>query len=181
MTGLFISAPPSPTFVQPTLSPPRAGRNGLSLCDAPVACDVDALLGEPFPHEELERRPGAAPCIEHPVDLPLREEAVVGLARLGPVGELRQPPQAQRQLGALLDRALEPFLPHRHVEAGLAQRARERAERVPVQRLGRHLPAALVEVARARDAAELLAELAQELQQLLARREPARDEPGLAL
>src|SRR5205085_1060660 len=41
--------------------------------------------------------------------------------------------------------------------------------------------AALVEVARARDAAELLAELAQELQQLLARREPARDEPGLAL
>ena len=52
---------------------------------------------------------------------------------------------------------------------------------MPVERFRRHLAAAVVEVACGRHPADLLAQLAQELQQLLGRREPARHEPRLAL
>src|SRR5436309_90244 len=92
---------------------------------------------DPLAHEELERRPGTAARVEHAVDLPLREERVVQLARLGPVGELREPPELPGERDALLDCPLQPLLPHRHVEARLTERVRERAERVPVERLGR--------------------------------------------
>ena len=50
----------------------------------------------------------------------------------------------------LIDGALQTLLPHRDVEAGLAQRARERAERVPEQRLRRHRALARIQVARRR-------------------------------
>src|SRR5204863_8223961 len=98
-----------------------------------------------------------------------------------PVGELRQALQPARELHALLDRALEPLLADRHVEPGLAQRLRERAEGVPVERLGRHRAATVVEVLRRRRSAELLPQLAQQADELLARREAAWHEPGLAL
>ena len=138
------------------------------------------LVTQPLADEELERRPGRRD-VEHPVDLPLAEQAVVLLPCALPVVHLRQASEPERQLGALLDGALEPLLPDRHVEARLAQRVRERAERVPDQRLRRHRPAPLVEVAGGRRPAELLAQLAQQPQQLLPRHEAPRHEPGRAL
>ena len=71
--------------------------------------------------------------------------------------------------------------PTGHVEPGLPQRGRERAERVPDERLRRHRPAALLEVARGRRAPELLPELAELREQLLAGEEPPRTQAGRAL
>ena len=72
---------------------PRAPRRDRGHCrlglQHSVARDVPALLRESLADEELERRPGAAPRVEHPIDLPLRQERVVRAPRLGPVRELR--------------------------------------------------------------------------------------------
>ena len=117
-----------------------------------------------------------------PVDLPLGQQ--LERPRGAPSAQsanFGSRPSSPRERGALVDRPLEPLLAHRDVEAGLAQRGRERAERVPVERLRRHAAAPLVDVARGRRPAELLAEPAQRVEQLLARREPARHEPGGAL
>src|SRR6266542_2964708 len=126
-----------------------------------VARDVDPIGEQALADEVLERRPGAALRIEHPVHLPLGEEGVVALPRLRPVRELGQALQPARELGALLDGALDALLPHGDVEHGLAQRVRERAERVPVQRLGRDGPLPGVEVTGSRRPAELFAELSR--------------------
>src|SRR5436309_3257376 len=96
---------------------------------------LDPGVAEALPHEELEPRPCSAPGVEHAVDLPLGQERVVGLARLRPVGELRQPAELLGEANRLLERAFESLLPRRHVEAGLAERIRERAEGVPIERL----------------------------------------------
>src|SRR4029450_6392136 len=98
-----------------------------------------------------------------------------------PVRELRQPAQLLRELHRLLERALEALLPHRHVEPGLAQRVRERAEGVPVEGLRGQSAPSLVDIACGRYAAQLLAELLQEGEELLARREPSRHEAGRPL
>src|SRR5947207_2981792 len=90
---------------------------------------------------------------------------VFPVSGVGPQGELR----------ALLHLALQTLLAVRHVEAGLAERVRQRAERVPVERLRRHRALARVDVLRRRRPAELLAQLAQEPEQLGAGREAARD------
>src|SRR5439155_1252947 len=111
----------------------------------------------------------------------LRGAPAPGRARLRPVRELRQSPEPARKLDALLDGALEPLLPHRQVEAGFAEGVRERAEGVPVERLRGHRALACVDVLRGRHAPELLAELTQQANELLARREPARDEAGAPL
>ena len=121
----------------------------------------DALLVEPLAHEELERRPRAAARVEHPVDLPLgQQRRRPSLRASAQSANFGSRPSARASCDALLDGALEPLLPHRHVEAGLAQRVRERAERVPVERLRRQPALVLVDVARGRRPAELLAELA---------------------
>src|SRR5581483_1111123 len=73
------------------------------------------------------------------------------------------------------------FLSNRHVEARLPQRGRERAERVPVERFRREPALVLVDVPRRRRPAELVAQLAEQAEQLLARREAPRDETGRAL
>src|SRR4029453_10503586 len=95
--------------------------------------------------------------------------------------KLGQMAQLGGELAALIDRAFEPLLPHRNVEAGLSQRIRERAEGVPVERLRGHRAAMVVEVPCARGVAELLPQLAQQAEQLLPRRDPARDESGGSL
>src|SRR5207245_5554785 len=110
---------------------------------------------EALPDDELEGRPGAALRVEHPVDLPLGEQALVLPARLRPVGELRQAAELPGEPDALLERPLQPLLSHGDVEAGLTERRRERAERVPVERFRRHRAPARVEVLRGRYAAEL--------------------------
>src|SRR5205807_2465067 len=150
------------------------------LAQASVDADPDAFLVEALLDQELEGRPRAAACVEHAVDLPLGHERVVLAARVRPVGELGQPFELARELDPLLDRALQAFLADRDVETGLAQRFGQRAERVPVEGLRRHRAAARVQVLRRRDAPELLPELAQQPDQLLARREPAWHEPGFA-
>ena len=74
-----------------------------------------------------------------PVDLPLGQHR--GVARGAPPASRRTSgsrPSSPCERGALLDRPLEPLLPDRDVEAGLAQRGRERAEGVPVERRRRH-------------------------------------------
>src|SRR5438477_31752 len=91
-----------------------------------AARDVSPLLRESPANEELERRPSAAARVEHAVDLPFREERLVLAAGLRPVRELRQPSEPLCERDPLVDRPLEPLLPHRHVEPGLAQRVRER-------------------------------------------------------
>src|SRR5581483_11504583 len=133
---------------------PRS-RSALLREQLPVRRDPDALLVEALADEELERRPGSALRVEHPVDLPFGQERVVRSPRLGPVGELRQASERPGELGALLDRPLEPLLPHRHVEARLAQRVRERAERVPVERLRGQPALVVVDVAGGRRASQL--------------------------
>ena len=47
-------------------------------------------------------------------------------------------------------RAFQPLLPHRHVKSGLAERVRQRAKRVPVERLRGHESAVLIDVLRRR-------------------------------
>src|SRR6266498_2415110 len=140
----------------------------------PVGADADALLVEALLDQELERRPRAASRIEHPVHLPLGQEAVILPTRGRPVGELRQALELARERDSLLDRPLEPLLADRDVEAGLAQRLGERTEGVPVQRLRGHRPASGVEILCGRHAAEVLPQLAQEAYQLLAGGEATR-------
>ena len=94
-----------------------------------------------------------------PVDLPLGQHLRRARVRRRPSRRTSAAGRARRAtLRPLLERALELLLPHRDVEAGLAQRGAERAERVPVERLRRDPAAPLVEVACGRRAAELLAE-----------------------
>src|SRR5205807_3614097 len=95
----------------PCSQPPSSS---LPLQQPAVRADAHALLVEPLADEELERRPGAPARVEHAIDLPFGEQRVVLLARLGPVRELRQAAERPRQRDALLDRALETLLPHRH-------------------------------------------------------------------
>src|SRR5258708_18141667 len=47
---------------------------------------------------------------------PFRQQRPIGAPRVAPVREARQPPEPVSELDALLDCALEPLLPHRHVE-----------------------------------------------------------------
>src|SRR5581483_8562161 len=94
----------------------------LAAAEPPVPRDLHSLLQKALANEELERRPCAAAGVEHPVDLPLGQQRGVGPPRVRPVVELRQPPEPPCQCRALLDRALQSLLPHRDVEAGLAQR-----------------------------------------------------------
>src|SRR3954454_1937937 len=109
------SSPPERRGARPLL----LGREGA------VGRHLDALGRELLAHEELERRPGTAPRLEHAVDLPLGEHARIRAARLGPVGELGQAAAAHRQEDALLDGAREALLTDWHVEARLAQSGRE--------------------------------------------------------
>src|SRR5207248_8840421 len=134
----------------------------------PCGADVPALLLESLGDEERTRRPRAAPPVEHSIDLPLGQERVVRSPRLGPVCELRQPPELLRERNTLVDGPLQPLLPHRDVEPGLAKRSRERAECVPIERLRGEPALVLVDVARGGRPAELLAERAQKPEQLLA-------------
>ena len=67
------------------------------------------------------------------------------------------------------------------VEARLAQRRRERAERVPVERLRRHRAAVRVDVARGRIAPSSSPSSRSSAEQLRAGREAARHQPGRAL
>src|SRR5207244_4065359 len=97
------------------------------------------------------------------------------------VGELRQAAELLREANCLIERPLEPLLSHRHVEAGLPQGVRKRAEGVPIERFGWQLAPVLVDVPRGRNAAELLPELLEQSYQLLARGETPWDQPGLAL
>ena len=85
-------------------------------------------------------------------------------------------PRRSGERGALFECALEALLADRDVEAGLAERARERPEGVPVERLRRQPALVLVDVARGRRPAELLPQLAQQAEQLLPRGEPPRHE-----
>ena len=137
-----------------------------------------ALLQQSLAHEELEHPPRPTPRIEHPVHLPFAEHARIRTSGPRPLGESRQMAQAERECRALVDRPLEPLLPHRHVESGLAERVCERSERVPVERLGRDEPAVRVDVPGRGCPAELLTELPKAAEQLLLGREPPRDEPG---
>ena len=50
--------------------PARDDRRG-NLGQSPVGADLGAPLEQPLADQELERRPGAAPGVEEPVDLPL--------------------------------------------------------------------------------------------------------------
>ena len=96
--------------------------------------------------------------VEQPVHLPLREQRVVCSPRVRPVGHLRQPPERRaRAPRPARSRARAAPRPG-HLEPGLAQRVRERSERVRVERLRRQRPAALCEVAGGRRPPELLAE-----------------------
>jgi len=119
--------------------------------------------------------------LEHPVDLPLAHQVRVLAAGPLPVRELREPSELERDVDALLDRPLEPLLPHRHVEARLSERVLERAEHVPVERLRRHRVAVLVEVLRGRRPSELVPQLAEKADQVGRLREAARNEARLAL
>src|SRR5262249_28426908 len=147
---------PTSTSSRAGTTSPRSSRSSASSTRAAeqpsVGADADAALVEALADEELERRPRPALRVEHPVDLPLGQHRLVGLSCLGPVGELRQVPELAGEVGTLVDRALEPLLAERDVEAGLAEGVRERAEGVPVERLGRHAALVLVDVARGRRA-----------------------------
>ena len=78
---------PDPTYEADPLPAVRAPHEGAFCLDgsqalaalagspsAPVALDRHALLPRRSPHEVLERRPGAAARVEHPVDLPLGQQ-----------------------------------------------------------------------------------------------------------
>ena len=170
----------------PRLAPRCAAAAGVSA--EPTAAypsrssHVDALVDEPLADEELERRPGAAPRVEHAVDLPLGQHAGVRAARLGPVGELRQPPEPARQRNALVDRALQPLLPHRRrripPRAAHSSASRTCASRATSTACGRG-----ARRGRARSASGRAPRRASRssAEQLLARREAARHEPGGAL
>ena len=66
--------------------------------------------------------------VEHPVDLPLGQHRRVARCAPPPSRRTSAGAPASARTRALLDRALEPLLPHRDVEARLAQRVPERAE-----------------------------------------------------
>ena len=91
-----------------------------------------------------------------------------------PVGHLRQAAELAGEHRAVRDGALEPLLADRDVESRLPERRRERAERVPDERLRGHPAASLLDVPGRRDPAQLLPQLAQLLEQLLAADEPPR-------
>ena len=120
--------------------------------------------------------------VEQPVDLPLRQQRASARRAAAQSAIFGRRPSSPRERGALLDRALEALLPSQ------APRSRPRAARPRASRTcaRRATPTAAhaaraVEVARRRRPPELVAEVAQLLEQLLARREPPREEPGRAL
>src|SRR5664280_1965622 len=90
-------------------------------------------------------------------------------------------PELLGELGALLDSALETLFAHRQVVPGLAQCLPQRAKGVPVEGLRRNLSLSRVEVARRRRAVELLPQLAQDAEQLVARGEAPGHQARLAL
>ncbi len=99
-----------------------------------------------------------------------------------PVAELRQAPERARERRALRDRALEPLLADRDVEARLAERAStasrtcaSRATPTASSRAARGCPAPSACGRAPRRAARSCVD------ELLARREPARHQPGGAL
>src|SRR5262249_23438459 len=151
--------------------------SGADPSEGAVRKHLDTLLEEALSHQELEGRPGAAPRVEHAVDLPLGQHPGPVPARGRPVREPRQPAELEGELRPLLDGPREVLRSDGGGEAGLAQGGGERAERVPVERLGRDPPPAVVEVACGRRAAELRSEAPEDVEELLPRREPARDEP----
>ena len=77
-------------------------------------------------------------------------------ARGRPVVEFRQPPEALRHPGALLDGALQAAPPPPARRTRRPWSARQRPERVPVERLGRHPAAVRVHVLRGRHTAQAL-------------------------
>src|SRR4029079_15702392 len=153
----------------------------LGLADAAVGGYARSGRDKTLADEELERRPGALPALEQAVDLHLSQHRLVALARFRPVSELRQATERLRELHRLLQRALELLLAPRDVLAGLAEGVRQRAEGVPVERLRRHPATVLLDVAGRRDAAQLLPQSLQQLEQLFAGCKAPRHETGLAL
>ena len=134
----------------------------------PSRADRRPVLEQALADQELERRPRAAPRLEH-AGRPATRSASTASSRRAVCQSpnFGSRPSAPGERAALLDRALEPLLPHRHVEPGLAQRGRERAEGVPVERRRRHRAAPLLDVVRGRRAPELGSELAQLVDELL--------------
>ena len=105
----------------------------------PSGATVDALLAQALADEELERGPGAGCDVDHPVDLPLRQQRVVRRAARRP----SRPSSAGGRAAARAPRPARP--PARAAPPRPARRSRpraapavERAERVPDQRLRRH-------------------------------------------
>jgi hypothetical protein len=119
--------------------------------------------------------------VEHAVHLPFREQRRIRAPRFGPVGHLRQPPEADGKHCSLRDGPLEPFLALEHLEPGLAQRVTEGAERVRVERGRRKRASPGREIACGRCAAELRSQRPELREELLARQEPPREEAGSAL
>src|SRR5262249_48946016 len=142
-----------------------------------VGADVDPQLPEALADEVLERRPGAAWHVEQPVDLPLGEEPWIVAPRVCPVGHLRKPSELLRQRGPLPARAVEPLLPDRKVEPGLAKRVRQRAERVGIEGCRGERTAARGEVACRRGASELLAEAPELREEVVTGEKAAREKP----
>ena len=126
---------PLPRSASPRSRLPPSAQLGVSV---PSLATSRPCSREPLPDEELERRPRAAPRVEHPVDLPLGQERRSSWRRASAQSaNFGSRPSRSASATPCVDRPLEPLLPHRHVEAGLAERVRERAERVPVERLRR--------------------------------------------
>ena len=148
----------------------------------PSGRHLDALLAQALADEVLERGPRAARDVEQPVDLPLGQERGVGAARLRPVGHLRQAAERRR-------RAPRPARSRaRDAPRPAAPRTRPRAARCRASRTcaRRATPTGRATGARRRDRARSASDRAPRrapelLEELVARQEPAREEPGRAL
>ncbi len=97
----------------------RPASSGSPRSRRPLAVSRPSAAREPCPRrrrsrdQELEGRPGAAPGVEHAVDLPLGQHADrLDLRASRPVGELRQAPELTAPARTPCStRALEPLLP----------------------------------------------------------------------
>ena len=138
-----------------------------------------ALLDEPLADEELERRPRAPARVEHAVDLPLGEERGVRSRRASAQSaNFGSRPSRRASATPCSTARSSRSSPTGDVEAGLAQRVRERAERVPVERLRRHRPRRASRSRAVGGRPSSSPSCASSADELLARREAARDEPG---
>ena len=133
---------------------------GHGISTVPSGADVDALLQQALADEILERGPRTGLHVDHAVNLPLGQQRRVSGAGGLPVGHLRKTSKLAGQRRAVRNGALEPLLADRHVEARLTERRRQRAERVPDQRLRRDPAPARLDVPDRRRPADLLPELA---------------------